>query len=323
MNVEHVGSGKYSDVFRVSQDAKRPRSVMMKVMYYRDDTLRRFADLAKRGDLRRARVVKHQDAIAIGSEFGRVSKHLIESGVSPHFVLVFCDGDVKDFAEKLAPVLGERMAGLTRTQRKYASVCFMEEFDGDMTKYLQRGRYSEATLRGLVFQVLYTLACLQRALPGFRHNDLSTNNVLVKRLRRRASAKYALSGVGTWYVPDMPAFAALSDYDFVHVPGHAALTNERVVGGKYRVDGKPNVSYDTHFFLKSVYKCVHPRAARYPDAMRFLRGLGLQNEDRQDVEIPALDPARLLRNPYFDELRKPVAADYSYSNAGGGQGLRA
>jgi hypothetical protein len=153
---------------------------------------------------------------------------------------------------------------------------------------------------------------IEEEITQFRHNDLSTNNVLVKRLRRRASAKYTLSGVGTWYVPDMPAFAALSDYDFVHVPGHAALTNERVVGGKYRVDGKPNVSYDTHFFLKSVYKCVYPRAARYPDAMKFLRAIGLQHEDRQDVEIPALDPARLLRNSYFDELRKPVPTDFSY-----------
>lgn len=315
MNVEHVGSGKYSDVFRVSDDAppRQRRSVMMKVMYYRDDTLKRFADLAKRGDIRRARAVKHQDAIAIGSEFGRVSKRLIESGVSPHFVLVYCDGDVKGFADKLAPVLGERMAGLTRTQRKYASVCFMEEFDGDMTQYLRRGRFSEATLRGLVFQVLYTLAALQRALPGFRHNDLSTNNVLVKKLRRRASAKYSLPGMGTFYVPDMPAFAALSDYDFVHVPGAPGLSNERVLSGKYRVDGKPNVSYDTHFFLKSVYKCLHPRAARYPETIAWLRGLGLKVEDRQDVELPYLEPARLLAGKYFDPLRRPAPAAYSYA----------
>lgn len=313
MNVEHVGSGKYSDVFRVTDSAKRPRSVMMKVMYYRDDTLRRFADLARRGDLRHARAVKHQDAIAIGSEFGRVSRRLIESAVSPHFVMVYCDGDVKGFADKLTPVLGERMAGLSRSQRKYASVCFMEEFDSDMTKYLRTARFSESTLRGLIFQVLYTLAALQRVLPGFRHNDLSTNNVLVKKLRRRASAKYALAGVGTFYVPDMPAFAALSDYDFVHVPGAPGLVNERVLGGKYRVDGKPNVSYDTHFFLKSVYKCVYARARRYPETLAWLRGLGLKVEDRQDAELPYLDPARLLAGKYFEPLRRAASAEYSYA----------
>ena len=312
MNVEHVGSGKYSDVFRVSEPKPRGRSVMMKVMYYRDGTLKQFADYARRGQLKRALDVKHQDAVSLGGEFARVSKQLIDKGVSPHFVLVYCDADVKNFADKLKPVLGDRMAELTRAQRKYANVCFMEEFDADMTKYLRASRYTESTLRGLIFQVLYTLAALQKVLPGFRHNDLSTNNVLVKKLRKRASAKYSLNGQ-TWYVPDMPAFAALSDYDFVHVPGHAALTNERVVSGKYRVDGKRNVSYDTHFFLKSVYKSIYKRKHKFPETTKWLLSIGLRTEDRQDRELPPLQPARLLAGPYFDALKQYAPSTYAYA----------
>ena len=101
------------------------------------------------------------------------------------------------------------------------------------------------------------------------------------------------------------------------------MSNERVTGGKYRVDGAPNASYDVHFFLKSVLKClVHrfgARSARVRDTLAFLAGLGLREEDRQNAEIRGLDPVSVLRNPYFAPLAAATAAaapgqyDFSYS----------
>lgn len=298
VGISHVGSGKYSDVFKLQPP--RRRAVVMKVSYYGSDTLCDIVKKVKAGDVEGAARAKKRDSIQVGAEFARLTRGLIDS-VSPHFVFVYCEMDCKQLAGRLAPLLKQRLGALTPLQQRYNSVCFMEVFHNNLTKFLTRSRVDEATLRGLIFQVLYTLAALQKKLPGFRHNDLSTNNVLIKRLRRRPLLVY-LYGGSTWHVWSA-VLPAISDYDFVHVPGHASLTNERVATNKYGVDGNPNDSYDSHFFLKSVLKCIHRRREKFPATMAFLARLKMMEEDRQNaVNIPRLRPARLLQDAYFQPL---------------------
>lgn len=303
--LKHVGSGKYSDVFKVAKKGAKP--VIMKVSYYREDTLCQVAKSAKKGDVAAALRAKKRDSIQVSSNFARLTKDLM-NGVSPHFVVVYCDADCTSFAHRLSPLLKDRLKELTPAQKRYNNVCFMEVFASNMTKYLVAAKYDEHMLRAMIFQVLYTLAALQKRLPGFRHNDLSTNNVLVKTLRSKPLISYTFGG-HTFYVASS-TLVALSDYDFTNVPGHKGLVNERVYSGKYKVDGKKNDSYDTHFFLKSVAKCIQRQVAKYPKTTAFLRRLRLREEDRQNGTVIArLAPAALLRDPYFAPLRaKPPGA---------------
>ena len=304
--IRHLGSGKYSDVFRV-QPESGGKAVVMKVSYYREDTVCKVLKRAKAGDLRGAQKVRKQDSIQVSSNFGKLTSKLIADGVSPHFVMVFCDSDCDSFAPRLGSLLQERLKVLTPLQRRYNNVCFMEVFDDNLTRFLVDGKYDEPTLRGILFQVLYTLAALQKMLPGFRHNDLSTNNVLVKKLRSRPTVEYAFGG-DTFRVA-VPALAALSDYDFTHAPDTPGLVNERVLFGRYKVDGRPNDSYDTHFFLKSVMKCIQRRTAEFPATWAFLGRLQMKEEDRQNNTVMArLRPAALLKDAYFEPLRRPAAA---------------
>lgn len=299
--VRHVGSGKYSDVFQV-QDRPRGRAVVMKVSYYRDDTLCKFIERAKKGDLKGALGAKKLDSIQVSNNFARATARLLDS-VSPHFVVVYCERDCKSFAPRLGALLGERLKTLTPLQKRYNNVCFMERFHNNLTKFLVRAKYDETLLRTVVFQVLYTLAALQKLLPGFRHNDLSTNNVLIKRLSSAPLLSYTIGGQ-TFYA-STPVLVALSDYDFTHVPDHAELSNERVMFGKYQVDGRRNDSYDPHFFLKSVMKCIQKRTAEFQETWKFLIGLRLKNQDRQNDRVfPHLRPESLLKHRYFEPLKR-------------------
>lgn len=304
--VRHLGSGKYSDVFHV-RPKMGGRGVVMKVSYYRNDTLCDFMARAKKGDLRGALHAKKQDSIQVSSNFAKVTAKLLES-VSPHFVIVYCDQDCKAFAPRLGVLLKDRLKDLTPLQRRYNNVCFMEIFHDNMTKFLVKGKYDEVSLRAMVFQIVYTLAALQKLMPGFRHNDLSTNNVLVKRLRSKPLLSYTFGGQ-TYYTA-VPVLVALSDYDFTHVPNAPGLMNERVIGGKYKVDGRANDSYDTHFFLKSVMKCIQKRTKEFPRTWEFLNRLGMKEEDRQNNNVFArLKPPALLRDPYFAPLKtRPAGA---------------
>lgn len=310
--IRHLGSGKYSDVFQV-QPRAGARSVVMKVSYYRDDTLCNFIKKAKAGDVKGALHAKKQDSIQVSSEFGKLTSSLLDT-VSPHFVLVYCDQDCKSFAPKLGVLLQDRLKTLTPFQKRYNNVCFMEVFHNNLTRYLAHAKYDEAALRGMIFQVVYTLGALQKLLPGFRHNDLSTNNVLVKKLR--AAPVFAYSFGGDTFYTAVPVLVALSDYDFTHVPGHPRLSNERVLSGKYRVDGRANDSYDTHFFLKSVMKCIQRRTQEFPKTWDFLLRLRMKQEDRQNNAVfPRLRPAAVLKDPYFAPLKQKPAGGVSATYA--------
>lgn len=305
MIVRRLGAGKYSDVFRVQPRPRGP-AVVMKVSYYRDDTLCAVLRRLKAGDPQNALAAKRRDAIQVSSAFSALASRLLHT-VSPHFVVVFCETDCADFAPRLEPLLRDRLAKLSPAQRKFNNVCFMEVFESNLTKFLVAQKYNEAALRGIVFQVLYTLAALQKLLPGFRHNDLSTNNILVKKLRTAPVLEYTFGGQ-TFRVVS-PLLVALSDYDFTHVPGHPDLHNERVTSGKFRVDGRRNDTYDSHFFLKSVQKCIQRRAAQFPATTAFLAKLRMRAEDRQNATvIPRVRPDVLLRDAYFDPLRAPLRA---------------
>jgi len=306
LDISFVGSGRYGDVFRLSNGR---HAVILKLSYYRDNTLSDFTKLVKEGFHADARRTKNKDAIMVSNHFSQIANSLMISRISPHFVFVYCNADCKHIAEKMASLIPQRMKTSTPTQLKYNNVCLMEQFTSDMTKWI-RGRahtFSDDVLRAAIFGVVYTLAALQKQYPGFRHNDLSTNNVLVKRLHKPAALGYRY-GRDSYYISSTPIMVALSDYDFTHVPGHRSLQNERVLSKKYRVTEHPNMTYDTHFFLKSVLKSLQSSKHRHaPRTMAFLAHLPLEKEDRLDTkQIMGLEPSVLLSHTYFAPFRKRI-----------------
>ena len=81
------------------------------------------------------------------------------------------------------------------------------------------------------------------------------------------------------------------------------------------------MSYDTHFFLKTVFRCVAKRhragSLRFPVAIEFFNRLRLKDVDRQDSEIPRLDPLKILADPYFDALLRPAPVSAAYAMPAG------
>ena len=69
-SITFVGSGRYSDVFKVSNGHQ---CVIMKLSYYRDNTLRDFVSRLKKGDSGGARTVKNRDSIMVSSAFAHAT----------------------------------------------------------------------------------------------------------------------------------------------------------------------------------------------------------------------------------------------------------
>lgn len=312
MHIQELGRGRYSDCFKIFDPTSR-QSIAMKLSYYQEATIRAFAKHAHHGDIDAATTAKEQDAISVSMAMAEVAKQFRTHRVSPHFVRVLCEADVRYLPKRLKPLLVARYPTLTPQQIKYSHVCLMHLYACNLTDLIERRAITDTTLRALIFQVLYTVACLQTLFPGFRHNDLSTNNVLVKPINTLRCTRYQFQN-RCFYIGGVPYAAAIADFDFTHVPGHDVLSNERVLSGKYTIGAEPNSSYDTHLFLKSVKACILRRSTkRFEQTREFLHGLGLDPcKDRITNHMPHLKPARLLTHRYFDPLRtqRPCSEKY-------------
>ena len=299
ISLKPIGTGKYSDIFAVRRGAD---SFAMKISYYTEDTIDKFIKKKMHGDNEGAKREKEQDSIFVSEKFSKVTTVLLTKKITPHFVHVFDEQDVKNFAVKI-PGLEKRLKKLTPYQRMYNHVAFMELFDTDLTHFLTRKVLDENEIKIIIFQILYTIAATQHSLPGFRHNDLSTNNILIKNTRKKIVSSYDVDGVvfytGSKYT------VAITDYDFVHVPRVKILNNGRVTSGNYKVSEDNNVSYDVHLFIKSVYKCFTKAYGTnpYTETHKFLESLETFTDDRHPHEIPSLNPREILKHKYFNSLK--------------------
>jgi hypothetical protein len=299
ISLKQIGTGKYSDIFAVHRGGD---SFAMKISYYTEDTIDKFIKKKRYGDLEGAKREKEQDSILVSEKFSKVTAVLLGKKITPHFIRVFEEQDVKNFAAKI-PGLEKRLKNLSTYQRMYNHVAFMDLFDTDLTHLLTRKVLDENEIKVCIFQIIYTIAATQNALPGFRHNDLSTNNVLIRNNRKREIFRYDVDGM-VFYTSSKYS-VAVTDYDFVHIPSVKILNNRRVMSGNYKVSGDNNVSYDVHLFIKSVFKCFTKAYEKTPDTdtHRFLESLETFVDDRHPHEIPSLNPRKMLKHRYFDSLK--------------------
>lgn len=297
ISLKQIGTGKYSDIFAVHRGDD---SFAMKISYYTEDTIEKFIKKKRYGDLGGAKREKDQDSILVSEKFSKVTAVLLDKKITPHFVRVFEEQDVKNFAAKI-PGLEKRLNNLTTYQRMYNHVAFMDLFDTDLTRLLTHKVLDDNEIKIVIFQILYTIAAAQHTLPNFRHNDLSTNNVLVRNNRKKMTFRYDVDGM-VFYTPTKYA-VAVTDYDFVHVPSIKILNNRRVMSGNYKVSEENNISYDVHLFIKSVYKCFTKAYSTDTETYRFLESLETFTDDRHPHEIPSLNPRNILKHKYFDSLK--------------------
>ena len=333
-SISLVGSGKYSDVYRVAERLPPGEGGSGSGSGSGNNCIS-----AGPAMVLKVSCLRGDDPGSPATKFPSVSNLLVFHGVSPHFPVLYDYLECASVPERLVCMLPvERRRSLSRCVG--CTLAFLENFDSDLEQYLSLPgtRMDDAIMRSILFSVVYSLACLQKLLGAFRHNDLSVRNILVKR--RAVSASYSF-GSQKYYI-QCPLLVAISDFDFVHVRGHAALSNPRVTSGRYRVDDRRNASYDTHFFLKSLLNRIVAApedgimaststatsassssppsvgavtAAALPEAVRFLRSLQLQEVSRLESEVPSLRPANLLKHPYFQPLTvaRSVGAHYSAS----------
>jgi hypothetical protein len=130
---------------------------------------------------------------------------------------------------------------------------------GDLLDYLKKNYKTMQVKqwRCLIFQILSVLAVIQNKYPGFRHNDMKANNILINKIPTdKSNTKFQYKINGQMYiVPNIGIQIKLWDFDFACIPG---IVDNSKVEAEWtdRINIKPeqNRYYDVHYFFNTLTK---------------------------------------------------------------------
>lgn len=127
---------------------------------------------------------------------------------------------------------------------------------GDLIDYIKKNHNELKTKhwRAIFFQLLSVLAVIQTKYPGFRHNDLKANNILVHKIpiaKNNNKFKYKINNQ-TYIVPNIGFQIKLWDFDFACIPG--VVDNTKVEAewtNRLNVKSEKHQYYDVHYFFNT------------------------------------------------------------------------
>jgi serine/threonine protein kinase len=227
--------------------------------------------------------------------------------MTPHIVLPYItfDTDIKPFVglEKHEIVANDKV--FKKFIENYRKGRFFNKVSILMSEWANKGdlldfvrkHYLDITLsswKNFFFQILSVLAIIQTKYPGFRHNDLKPNNILIHKrnvnTERNKRVTYIINNK-SYYLPKMQYQLKLWDFDFACIPG--VIENEKVNTewtSSINVNPVQNRYYDVHYFFNTF--------------------LGFFSEQIKDGHIPkevvvfidSIVPDKLRKGKFLDKI---------------------
>ncbi len=195
---------------------------------------------------------------------------------------------------------------------------------GDLLDYIRKNykTMKRKHWRTIFFQILSVLAIIHARYPGFRHNDMKANNILIHNIDVDETNKKYLYKINnqTYVVPNIGFQVKLWDFDFACIPG--IVENSKVDAewtSKINITPEQNRYYDIHYFFNTlVRKGFFPEfntSKEIPDKVRdfvkriipekYESGKLVSERGRILINDEYLTPDEILKNdPFFKIMRK-------------------
>lgn len=107
--------------------------------------------------------------------------------------------------------------------------------------------------RNIFFQIIATLAIIHQKYPGFRHNDLKANNILLQKTNNNQEQFKYLINDKEYIIPNIGIQIKLWDFDFASIED--IIENEKVSADwsdKINIKMKEHKYYDIHYFFSTL-----------------------------------------------------------------------
>ena len=263
----------------------------------------------------------------------KVLSYFVMNNQTPHLVL-----PIGTFNTSIKPFLALGKNGIvdnkkyTQFIKRYkkgdlhqeVSVLISEWADGgDLLEYIRKN-YKNMTLkewRVILFQLFSALAVIQTKYPGFRHNDMKANNILIQKIESRNKNnkfKYKINGK-VYILPNIGIQIKLWDFDFACIAGTVENTKvEAEWTDKINVNSQKNRYYDIHYFFNTLTrKGFFPEFWNAPEISKqvkdfakrivpekYEKGDHIAERGRLLIDDEYTYPDEVLKNDiFFDKLR--------------------
>ena len=134
--------------------------------------------------------------------------------------------------------------------------------ESDLNSYTSKYILSEIDWKIILFKIIYTLAVIHNYYPNFRHNDLSSKNILVNVINKRNTAdQYSING-STYSIPDNGIEIYLWDFEYANIDGltkNPLISENEFITDEYGIRLTGNKYYDIHYFLNSLYNIKYTK----------------------------------------------------------------
>lgn len=128
---------------------------------------------------------------------------------------------------------------------------------GDFSDFIKENyeSFTLLTWKVLFFQIIFTLAIIQKKYPGFRHNDMKANNILIHSIPHEPSViTYKYENV-IFKVPNIGYAIRIWDFDFACIPKFVENVKTEMSWTKdINVKRIRHKYYDIHYFFNTLYR---------------------------------------------------------------------
>lgn len=205
-----------------------------------------------------------------------------------------------------------------------------------LEEYLSKNKCSH---KGLIFQVIHTLAVLQTAYPGFRHNNLLLKNIVIylkkKNNQYNIYNNFNKKSNEKFYIPNIGFDIKITNFENTIIPNAYGSLHRKAGIGSFNINNpnikfadQPNPYYDIYTFLNDfiniIKKELENEAKCNKETIEFLNKIIpphlrddkiniSTNSTTESVKIVnnkfnknynIISPMDLLNDTYFDEFKK-------------------
>ena len=138
------------------------------------------------------------------------------------------------------------------TPDKKTDYIILEKVNRTFWTYLLN-KPNEHIVKGIILQILFTLTVVTHVLPGFRHNDLKVDNILLDFTPRTQPLTLHYKKQ-FWRLPSDIPLVKIADFDYSYIP--RLCINPKVGtshANSFGCTKAPSEIYDVHLFLNSLY----------------------------------------------------------------------
>ena len=242
------------------------------------------------------------------SLFSYILSELVISKKTKHIILPLMNIDIKiDELEKIISdnVYYDKIKNLIKNNNIHDICCLhiREHFfkSINLSEYLLKNK---CIFKGLLFQVIHTLAVLQKEFNGFKHNNLILKNIFIYlKNNEEIYSEYDGFKKDIFYLPNIGIDIKISNFEKAIIPKY------------YEIDKNiPNQYYDLYTFMKELLEFNTLNKCDSTTIDFFDKYLPLEIRKKYNNKV-IITPFELLYDKYFDEYRiKPSKIGKSFSN---------